>query len=57
MNCHTEIGTYGQLFKKGVLRKILRSEWDEVTGDWRRLHSEELHDFYSLTEYYLGDRL
>jgi hypothetical protein len=22
---------------------------DEVTGDWRKLHNEELHDLYSLT--------
>jgi hypothetical protein len=21
--------------------------WDEVTGEWRKLHNEELHDLYS----------
>ena len=21
--------------------------WDEVTGEWRRLHNEELNDLYS----------
>jgi len=28
-----------------VLREGLRAEREEVTGDWRRLHNEELHDF------------
>jgi len=30
-----------------VLRKIFGSERKEVTGGWRKLHNEELHDFYS----------
>jgi len=34
------------LFKKRVLRKIFGSKRDEVRGDWRRLHNEELHDSY-----------
>jgi hypothetical protein len=21
--------------------------WEDVTGDWRKLHNEELHDLYS----------
>jgi hypothetical protein len=29
-----------------VLRKILRPKRDEVTGRWRKLHNEELHDLY-----------
>jgi hypothetical protein len=29
-----------------VLRETRVSKWDTVTGDWRRLHNEELHDFY-----------
>jgi hypothetical protein len=28
--------------------KLFGSKKDEVTGDWRRLHSEELYDVYSL---------
>jgi hypothetical protein len=24
-----------------------RETWDEVTGEWRKLHNEELHDLYS----------
>jgi hypothetical protein len=30
-----------------VLRRIFGRRRDEVTGDWRRLHNEELNDFYS----------
>jgi hypothetical protein len=31
------------VFDNGVLRRIFGPEEDEVTGDWRRLHNEELH--------------
>jgi hypothetical protein len=30
-----------------VLRRIFGSRRDEVTGDWRNLHNEELHNLYS----------
>jgi hypothetical protein len=30
-----------------VLRKIFGPKRDEVTGEWRKLHNEELHDLYS----------
>ena len=30
-----------------VLRRIFGSRRDEVTGEWRRLHNEELNDFYT----------
>jgi hypothetical protein len=30
-----------------VLRKIFGSKRDEVTGEWRKRHIEELHDLYS----------
>jgi hypothetical protein len=30
-----------------VLRRILGSRRDEVTGEWRKLHNEELNDLYS----------
>jgi hypothetical protein len=29
-----------------MLRRIFRPKRDEVTGDWRKLHNEELHDQY-----------
>jgi hypothetical protein len=30
-----------------VLRRIFGPERYEVTGQWRKLHNEELHDLYS----------
>jgi hypothetical protein len=30
-----------------VLRKIFGPKRDEVTGDWRKLHNEELNNLYS----------
>jgi hypothetical protein len=30
-----------------VLRRIFGPKRDEVTGEWRNLHNEELHDLYS----------
>jgi len=36
-----------RVFYNMVLRRILESRRDEVTGDWRSLHNEELNDLYS----------
>jgi hypothetical protein len=36
-----------RLFENRVLRRILGPKRDEVTGDWRELHNEELNDLYS----------
>jgi hypothetical protein len=30
-----------------VLRRILGREKDEVVGDWRILHNEEIHNLYT----------
>ena len=30
-----------------MLRRIFGSKRDEVTGEWRKLHNEELNDLYS----------
>ena len=35
------------MFEKKVLRRIFGPRRDEVTGDWRRLHNEELNDLCS----------
>ena len=34
------------VFENRVLRRILGSKRDEVTGEWRKLHNEELNDLY-----------
>ena len=36
-----------RVFENKVLRRIFGPRSDEVTGDWRRLHSEEINDLYS----------
>jgi len=33
------------VFKNRVKRKIFGPKWDKVTGECKRLHSEEIHDF------------
>jgi hypothetical protein len=34
------------VFENSVLRRIFGLKRDEVTGGWRKLHNEELHNFY-----------
>ena len=36
-----------RVLKNRVLGRIFGPERDEVTGEWRRLHNEELYDLYS----------
>jgi hypothetical protein len=35
------------VFENRVLRRIFGPKRDEVTGEWRKLHNEELHNLYS----------
>jgi hypothetical protein len=35
------------VFENRVLRGIFGPKRDEVTGEWRKLHNEELRDLYS----------
>jgi len=35
-----------RVFENMVLRRIFGPSSDEVTGEWRRLHNEELNDLY-----------
>ena len=37
------------MFENRVLRRIFEPKRDEVTGEWRKLHNEELNDLYSST--------
>jgi hypothetical protein len=34
-------------FENRVLRKIFGPKGDEVSGGWRKLHNEQLHNLYS----------
>jgi hypothetical protein len=36
-----------RVFENRALRRIFGPKRDEVTGEWRRLHNEELNDLYS----------
>ena len=35
------------MFENMVLRRIFGPRRDEVTGEWRRLHYEDINDLYS----------
>src|SRR5215469_6191789 len=37
-----------RVFENRVLRRVFGPKMDEVTGEWRKLHNEELGDLYSL---------
>ena len=37
-----------RVFESRVLRRVFELKRDEVTGEWRKLHNEELSDLYSL---------
>jgi hypothetical protein len=37
-----------RVFENRVLRRIFGPKRDEVTGEWRKLHNEELNDLYSI---------
>jgi hypothetical protein len=41
-----------RVFENRVLRIIFGSKRDEVTGEWRKLHIEELHNLYSCPRYH-----
>jgi hypothetical protein len=36
-----------RMFENRMLRRIFGPKRVEVTGDWRKLHNEELHNLYS----------
>jgi hypothetical protein len=36
-----------RVFENRVLERVFGSKRDEITGEWRKLHKEELNDLYS----------
>ena len=36
------------MFENRVLRRVFGPKRNEVTGEWRKLHNEEVNDLYSL---------
>jgi len=40
-------GREAEVSENMVLRRIFGTRRDEVTGEWMRLHDEELNDLYS----------
>jgi hypothetical protein len=37
-----------RVFENRVLRRVFEPRRDEVTGEWRKLHIEELNELYAL---------
>ena len=35
-----------RVFENRILRRVFGPKRDEVTGEWRKLHNEELNDLY-----------
>jgi len=45
-----------RVFENMVLRRIFGPRRDEVMGEWRRFHNEELNDLYP-HQYCVGDKI
>ena len=46
-----------RVFENRVLRKVFEPKRDEETGEWRKLHKEELSDPVLLTQYCAGGKI
>jgi hypothetical protein len=46
--CETWLLTLREERRLRVLRRVFGPKREEVTGEWRKLHNEELNDLYSL---------
>ena len=46
-----------RVFENRVLRRVFGPKRDEVTGEWRKLHNEELSDLYSLPNICAGGKI
>ena len=45
------------MFENRVWRRIFGPKRDEVTGEWRKLHNEELKWSILLTQYSVSDKI
>jgi len=43
-----------RVFENRVLRRVFGAKRDEVTGEWRKLHNEELNDLYCSPNFVRG---
>jgi len=46
-----------RVFENRMLRGIFGSKRDEVTGEWRKLHNEELNDLYCSPNIFSDDKI
>jgi hypothetical protein len=46
-----------RIFENKVLRRVFGPKRNEVTGEWRRLHNEELYAPVLLTRYSSGNQI
>jgi len=46
-----------RVLESRVLRRIFGPTRDEVTGEWRKLHNEELNNLVTLAQYYSGNQI
>ena len=46
-----------RVFENSVLRRVFGPKRDEVTGEWRKLHNEELKGSLLLTQYCAGGKI
>jgi hypothetical protein len=46
-----------KVFENRVLRRVFVPKRDEVTGEWRKLHNEELNDLYSFPNIVRGGKI
>jgi hypothetical protein len=46
-----------RVFENRVVKRILGPKRDEVTGEWRKLHNEELNDLFVSPDIFRDDKI